>query len=150
MRIQELAARAGCPPDTIRYYERVGLFPEPARGENNYRRYGNEHVERLAFIRRCRALDMSLAEIEILLAAIEHPDADCEPVNALLEEHTAHVAARIRELNKLKSELDTIRAHCAGERPTKSCGILESLKKPGRRAPGLRSHLGGVHKNGKY
>src|SRR3990170_6357901 len=136
MRIGELAARGGCRADAIRYYERLRLLPPPERGANNYRSYGGAHLERLAFIRRCRSLDMSLPEIRDLLAAIERPDADCAPVNALLDEHIGHVAARIADLTALKEELDAIRARCAGRRPAKACGIVESLSRRERqRAP---------------
>lgn len=145
MRIGELAGRAGCPVETVRYYEREGLLPSPGRSAGNYRVYGAEHVERLAFIRRCRSLDMSLPEIRKLLSAIERPDAGCGPVNALLDEHIGHVAARIAELWQLKSELDAIRAHCKGDEPTRHCGILASLARPARKGTGTRAHVHGTH-----
>lgn len=144
MRIGELAARGGCGADAIRYYERLRLLPPPERGANNYRSYGRAHLERLAFIRRCRSLDMSLPEIRNLLAAIERPDADCAPVNALLDEHIGHVAARIAELRQLKSELDAIRAHCSGAKPTRQCGILETLATTPS-AQRVRSHIAAAH-----
>ena len=145
MRIGELAGRAGCPVETVRYYEQEGLLPAPVRSAGNYRVYGPEHAERLAFIRRCRSLDMSLPEIRKLLSAIERPDADCGPVNALLDEHIGHVAARIDELRQLKSELDAIRAHCKGDEPTKHCGIVASLGRPVRKRSGPRAHVHGTH-----
>jgi Cd(II)/Pb(II)-responsive transcriptional regulator len=145
MRIGELASRAGCPAETVRYYEKEGLLPRPRRSSGNYRLYGPEHAERLAFIRRCRSLDMSLAEIRSLLAAIERPDADCAPVNALLDEHIAHVAARIAELRQLKAELDAIRAHCTGARPAKGCGILETLARPAAKRSRASSHVASAH-----
>ncbi len=145
MRIGELAHSTACPLDTIRFYEKQGLLPVPRRSPGNYRVYGSEHAERLAFIRRCRSLDMSLPEIRALLDAIERPDADCAPVNALLDEHIGHVAERISELRRLKEELDAIRAHCKGSEPTKHCGILTSLVRPGSRGKGLRAHVRGTH-----
>ena len=145
MRIGELAGRAGCPVETVRYYEREGLLPSPVRSAGNYRVYGAEHAERLAFIRRCRSLDMSLPEIRKLLCAIERPDADCGPVNALLSEHIGHVAARIAELRRLKSELDAIRAHCKGDEPTGDCGIVASLARPARKPGATRAHVRGTH-----
>ena len=145
MRIGELAGRAGCLVETVRYYEREGLMPAPRRTAGNYRLYGPEHVERLAFIRRCRSLDMSLPEIRTLLSAIARPDAACGPVNALLDEHIGHVAARIAELRQLKTELDAIRAHCKGDEPTRHCGILASLARPARKRPGTPAHVHGSH-----
>jgi len=144
MRIGELAKLARCPVETVRYYEKAGLLPAPRRSSGNYREYGPDHVERLSFIRRCRSLDMSLSEVQALLDAIRHPDADCAPVNALIDEHAAHVTTRIAELRLLKSELDAIRAHCSGTHPVKSCGVLESLgRSPAR--PRSRGHPDGTH-----
>jgi len=144
MRIGELARRADCPVDTVRYYEKEGLLPAPRRSGANYREYGLVHLERLAFIRRCRGLDMSLPEIRDLLEAIERPGADCGPVDALLDEHIGHVAERIAQLSALKQELDAIRAHCAGRRPTGDCGILRALRRPARRRTSRRSHVRGA------
>ena len=91
MKIGDLAAATGTPVETIRYYEREGLLPEPARGGNNYRVYGAEHAERLAFIRQARGLDMSLDEIRVLLRWQAQPGADCGAVNALVDEHIQHI-----------------------------------------------------------
>lgn len=145
MRIGELARRTDCPAETVRYYEKARLLPPARRSAGNYRIYGPEHAERLAFILRCRSLDMSLAEIRSLLAAIERPDANCAPVNALIDEHIAHVAARIAELRQLKSELDAIRAHCSGARPQKACGILKSLSEPTSLASRTRTLVASAH-----
>lgn len=144
MRIGELARRADCPVETVRYYEKEGLLPAPRRSGANYRDYGPGHLERLAFIRRCRALDMSLPEIRTLIAAIGRPGGDCAPVDALLDEHIGHVAARIADLTALKRELDAIRAHCAGRRPTSACGIVQVLSRPARRQSRRRSHVRGA------
>ncbi len=145
MRIGELARRADCPVETVRYYEKQGLLAAPRRSGANYRDYGNAHLERLAFIRRCRSLDMSLPEIRALFGAIERPGADCAPVDALLDEHIDHVAQRITDLNALKEELVAIRAHCAGGQPAKTCGIVEALSRQSRRrAPRRGSHVRGA------
>ena len=144
MKIGELAKQADCPVETIRYYEKEGLLAAPRRSGANYRDYGAPHLERLAFIRRCRTLDMSLPEIRTLLEAIERPGEDCTPVDRLIDEHIGHVAARIAELTQLKLELDAIRALCAGRRPTGSCGIVETLSRPtAKRAP-RASHVRGA------
>lgn len=145
MRIGELARRADCPIETVRYYEKAGLLLPPRRSAGNYRIYGPEHAERLAFILRCRSLDMSLPEIRKLFAVVQRPEGDCAPVNALLDEHIAHVAARMAELRRLKTELDAIRAHCRGARPTKECGILETLARPAPRRPRTPGHVASAH-----
>jgi Cd(II)/Pb(II)-responsive transcriptional regulator len=98
MKIGALAEATGTPVETIRFYEREGLLPPPARADNNYRVYLPAHVERLAFIRQCRNLDMTLDEIRALIALRESPAQDCGEINALLDEHIGHVAHRIREL----------------------------------------------------
>jgi Cd(II)/Pb(II)-responsive transcriptional regulator len=145
MRIGDLARRADCPIETVRYYEKEGLLPAPRRSSGNYRDYGPGHGERLAFIRRCRSLDMSLPEIRALLQAIERPDGDCAPVNALLDEHIGHVASRIAELKQLKTELDAIRAHCSGSHPAKACGILVTLGRPVAKGDRARTHVDATH-----
>jgi DNA-binding transcriptional MerR regulator len=88
---------------------------------------------------------MSLTEIRALLSAIERFDGDCAPVNALLDEHIHHVAARVAELKQLKSELEAIRAHCQGTRAAKSCGILESLARPAAKRSRAASHVATAH-----
>jgi Cd(II)/Pb(II)-responsive transcriptional regulator len=127
LRIGELARRAGCPVETIRYYEREGVLPEPARSEGNYRLYGKSHVERLLFIRRCRSLDMSLAETRKLLGFHDAPDEICLGVDALLDNHIGHVADRISELQALQKQLQKLRGRCRKVRTVKDCGILKSL-----------------------
>lgn len=144
MRIGELARRADCPVETVRYYEKAGLLAAPRRSGANYRDYGAAHLERLAFIRRCRALDMSLPEIRALIEAIENPGADCAPVDALLDEHIEHVAARIADLSALKRELDAVRAHCAGRQPASACGIVDTLSRPAAKRPRRSSHVRGA------
>lgn len=136
MRIGELAGRTGCSVETIRYYERAGLLPEPERSAGNYRLYGGAHLERLAFIRNCRALEMSLDEIRALLDLKDRPDRDCGEVNILLEEHVAHVGQRIAELRRLEAQLIALRDHCRRTAPVAECAILRELAEPGERGPG--------------
>lgn len=146
MKIGELAKATGTQAETIRYYEAEGLLAEPARTESNYRRYGQEHVERLSFIRHCRSLDMTLNEIRALLRFKDDPQANCGAVNDLLDEHISHVAERIRELKRLQVELKGLRAQCDAREA--SCGILGALDKKGKsRAPATRvQHVGGAHR----
>ena len=97
MRIGELAQASGTPVETIRFYEREGLLPTAARTEGNYRIYTPHHAERLAFIRQCRSLDMTLDEVRVLLRFKDQPTADCGEVNSLLDEHIGHVAVVMDE-----------------------------------------------------
>jgi Cd(II)/Pb(II)-responsive transcriptional regulator len=127
LRIGELARRAHCPPETIRYYEREGLLPEPARSAGNYRLYGDAQLERLAFIRHCRSLDMALDEIRQLLRFRDRPLDNCDAAHALLDDHIAHVAARIAELQHLEKQLRALRRQCKRAREARRCGILDGL-----------------------
>ena len=81
MKIGELSTASGTTIESIRFYEREGLIAEPGRTDGNYRVYGDEQVQRLVFIRRCRSLDMALDEIRVLLAFKDAPSADCGDVN---------------------------------------------------------------------
>ncbi|GAA5175611.1 MULTISPECIES: Cd(II)/Pb(II)-responsive transcriptional regulator [Halomonadaceae] len=150
MKIGELAQRASCQVETIRYYEREGLLPEPARSAGNYRLYGMMHVERLMFIRHCRALDMTLGEIRRLLLHRDHPERDCAEVNDLVDEHIGHVETRLAQLDSLRTALIELRARCRGDADIGACGILRELAQPADEdeesgeSPAVR-HIGGAH-----
>ena len=147
MKIGALAEATGTPVETIRFYEREGLLPPPARADNNYRVYLPAHAERLAFIRQCRNLDMTLDEIRALIALRESPAQDCGEVNALLDEHIGHVAHRIRELRALEKDLKSLRARCAAPHALADCGILNGLDGAAAApaAPAKRRHVHGAH-----
>lgn len=147
MKIGELASATDTRVETIRFYEREGLLPEPARSAANYRVYAAAHAERLAFIRNCRNLDMALDEVRELLRFKDAPREDCANVNALLEEHIGHVSQRIRELRVLERELRLLRARCEKPGHGKDCGILGGLEHSSGRtskAPAQR-HVRGTH-----
>ena len=127
MKIGELAKATGTQTETIRYYERENLLPIAMRTESNYRVYDSSHVERLAFIRHCRCLDMTLDEIRVLLHFKDAPDENCGAVDALLQEHIGHVVSRIRELQALESELRSLQQQCSPGHLAGECGILGGL-----------------------
>lgn len=142
-RIGDLASLLDVPVETIRYYEREGLLPKPARSDGNYRLYAESERTRLEFILHCRALDMSLQEIRTLLRLRDAPEQGCAEVNALLDEHIGHVTERMRALRRLHTELKTLRAHCDAPSASKDCGILHELATaPSRRRTGAGA---GVH-----
>ncbi|HRH85782.1 MAG TPA: Cd(II)/Pb(II)-responsive transcriptional regulator [Rubrivivax sp.] len=147
MKIGALAEATGTPVETIRFYEREGLLPPPARADNNYRMYLPAHAERLAFIRQCRNLDMTLDEVRALIALRESPAQDCGDVNALLDEHIGHVAQRIRELRALEKDLKALRARCTAPHALADCGILNGLDiAAAAPVPALkRRHVHGAH-----
>jgi Cd(II)/Pb(II)-responsive transcriptional regulator len=129
IRIGELAARAQSPVQTVRYYERMGLLPPPARSAGNYRLYGEPHLQRLLFIRHCRVLDLSLTEIRSLLDLRDSPAKSCDAVNAVVDAHIEHVARRIGELRWLQRRLKSLRAGCAEARVVRDCRILDELSR---------------------
>ncbi len=127
MRIGELSRSTGVDVDTIRYYEKAGLLPPPTRAPNGYRDYGTPQLERLAFIRHCRALDMPLAEIARLLDFVAHPQADCGDINQLIDAQLARVRARLQSLRALENQLAALRARCDTGHLAADCGILQEL-----------------------
>lgn len=150
MKIGELARKAGCPIETVRYYEKEGLLQAPRRNaENNYRYYDDAHLEKLLFIRRCRALDMTHEEIRALLHAMEHHGRDCGPIDAIISDHLAHVRHRIAELQQLEQQLKALNTFCSADRNVNDCGIIQKLMSNEEDAtlPPIRStgHLSGVH-----
>lgn len=141
MKIGELAAAAQCTVETVRYYEKQGLLPPAGRSANNYRVYGSVHLDRLVFIRNCRALDMSQKEVASLLSLMMKPAKNCDAVDALLDEHMTHVDARIGELQRLKKQLLSLRRQCRNKSRIANCRILRGIShmRPGTRAP--HSHV---------
>ena len=150
MKIGELARHTGTQVETIRYYEREGLLPEPARTDGNYRIYGATHADRLRFIRNCRSLDMTLDEIRLLLRFKDSPAENCGGVNDLLDEHIGHVASRIRELRQMERQLRDLRELCKVARDAGHCGILNELKRPSLHRPDGTDHMWGPHKSENF
>jgi Cd(II)/Pb(II)-responsive transcriptional regulator len=143
MKIGELGRAANCPPETIRFYEKAGLLPAPDRNGSNYRSYRKDHLERLRFIRNCRSLDMTHDEIRTLLAFMDEPRGDCEPVNHLLDEHIGHVDVRLEELRRLRQQLTALRQQCATAQSIGDCGIIHGLTAmPTEEKHPSGSHLG--------
>lgn len=130
VRIGELAKKAGCLVQTVRFYESEGLLLEPARSDGNFRLYDDAHLQRLLFIRRCRAMDLTLDEIRELLSFRDRPELDCGDVNALVDSRIAQVRVKIKELRELERELVDLRRSCDTARTARECGILNSLGEP--------------------
>jgi Cd(II)/Pb(II)-responsive transcriptional regulator len=127
MRIGELAKRAAVAVDTVRYYEKAGLLPLPPRRPNGYREYGGGHLQRVAFIRHCRALDMPLNDVRRLLDLLDDPGADCRTADCLIDEQLARVRERIADLRTLEQQLESLRTQCTVQASSADCGILLEL-----------------------
>ena len=127
MKSGELSQATGVDVETIRYYEKTGLLPAPARLANGYRAYGTSHLERLAFVRHCRALDLPLAEVQRLLNFVAQPGGDCGDIDLLIDGQLARVRARLTSLQALERQLSALRARCDSRHEVHACGILEEL-----------------------
>lgn len=145
MKIGELAKRVGSQPETVRYYERLGLLPRPERTEANYRIYDDGHLERLKFIRNCRAIGMTLRDVRLLLHFRDQPDLACHEVNALLDTHIVRLEEQLDDLHRLRAYLAELRASCDDPRTAGDCGILARLESVDRGADQdpLTAHAGG-------
>ena len=127
MQIGELAQAARCSVATIRYYEQAGLMPKPERTAGNFRSYEAAHLERLRTIRGGRGLDLSLDEIRVLLAQADGAARDCAGIDRVIDDHLAHVDERIEALQRLRGQLQDLRARCDGAHEVDACGVWSGL-----------------------
>jgi DNA-binding transcriptional MerR regulator len=123
VRISELAASAGVPTSTVRYYERVGLLTLPARTSSGYRNYGEDAAAHLLFITRARRMGLSCEQITDLIPvwAGTNCGAAQERVTRLIDEKQTEIAERIAELEEFAAQLDTVRAALEAEPSTQAC-----------------------------
>lgn len=121
MFIHELAQASGVSAKTIRYYESIGLLPEPPRAENNYRQYPPDAVERLRFIVSARSLDFSLTDIGEFLSARDEGTLPCKRVLDSIDGRIADLDRRIAGLLALRENLSRVRADGEGLPPDKKC-----------------------------
>lgn len=126
--IGQVAAAAAVNVQTIRYYERRGLFATPRRTASGYRQYGEDAVARLRFIKHAQELGFSLKEIQELLALRVRHGAACDPVERKTRQRIELVERKIRDMERLKEILQQLAAACAARRPTGECPILEALE----------------------
>lgn len=98
--------------ETVRYYERIGLLPEPGRTAGNYRAYTGDHLARLSFIRRARDLGFTLDQIRALLGLADHKDNDCCAVDAMARDHLTDIDRKIADLKALRRELSDLIGQC--------------------------------------
>ena len=127
MKIGTLARQADVAIDTVRYYERQGLLPTPARTPSGYRSYADGDVSRLRFIRRAKALGFTLGEIRELLELTGRRAHDMAGVKSAAIQKLADVDARIAELQRMRGGLERLVASCPGHGPLAQCPILDAL-----------------------
>lgn len=127
IQIGELSKRAGCNIETIRYYERIGLLPAPARSPARYRLYDAGDVRRLTFVRRARELGFTLDTVRALLALSDDDgSAACAAARELAVGHLTEVRAKIADLHAMERVLADVVHRCnPGELP--GCPIIDAL-----------------------
>ncbi|MEJ2179429.1 MAG: helix-turn-helix domain-containing protein [Gammaproteobacteria bacterium] len=126
MKIGQLSARSRCKIETIRYYERIELLPEPARSEGGYRLYDESQLKRLVFIRRSRELGFTIEEIRVLLDLVDGGSYTCSDVKKITMEHVESIRQKIADLKKLEKTLTHIASLCSGD-AAPECPIIDAL-----------------------
>ena len=125
--IGTLAKRTGTKVQTVRYYEQIGLLPEPGRTEGGQRRYGDSDLDRLAFIRHARQLGFTLDAIRELLDLSDNPGRSCADVDRIAHRQLKEVEVRIARLEALRKELKRMLEECSRD-TVADCRVLEVLR----------------------
>lgn len=127
--IGAVAKRAGVAIDTIRYYEREGLLPEPQRRASGYRSYGNGAIAQLRFIRRAKNLGFTLEEIRDLLALSHDRRDGVAAVKQRAQQRLVALETRIAELQRVRDGLAQLVKSCSGRGAPEHCPILQALNR---------------------
>lgn len=131
--IGQLGKATATKVETIRYYERIGLLPAPGRTAGNYRSYANDHVRRLAFIRRARELGFAIDDVRELLELAGHHDSPCAEIDQIVARHLATTERKIAALKRLRRELRDTLAACNGGRIA-DCRVVQALSTDGQQS----------------
>jgi len=134
--IGDLSRATDTKVETIRFYEKTGLLPEPARTGGNYRAYERTHLNRLSFIRRARDLGFSLDQVRALLALSDDRSQSCEAIDVIARAHRDEVERKIKDLQALKTVLDKVLETCSCN-IVADCAIIESLAPDTRQSVSL-------------
>jgi MerR family mercuric resistance operon transcriptional regulator len=126
MRIGEMATSCGCPVETIRYYEKIGLMPPPVRLANGYRSYDDAHRKWLQFILRSRALGFNQDEVRRLTDIAHQQKPACAAVHDLLQEHVDDVRKRVIELQRMEKSLLRLKNKCQ-DGTLHDCPVVDEL-----------------------
>jgi MerR family mercuric resistance operon transcriptional regulator len=122
----ELAKRTGAHLETVRYYEKVGLLPEPPRTAAGYRSYDDSHERRLRFVMRARELGFTLEKVRALLRLVDERDRPCAEARDLAATQLADVRAKIADLRRMERVLKEVVARC-GDGVLPECPLIETL-----------------------
>lgn len=148
LRIGQLAGLARTSPDTLRYYERLGLLPRPRRTEGGYRVYDRSAADRVTLIRKGQALGLSLREIREVIEVAEGGRDPCDHVRAMLAQRLAEVDARMADLRALRKTLEELlqTSERAPRGPACVCRIIEASEPSVRATSALRRSKPTFHK----
>lgn len=127
MRIGELATATGIRAETIRFYEKEGLLPPPARTSANYRSYGSAHRQRLSFVRRARDLGFRLEDVRELINLADDRNRLCGAVDRIATTHLQEIEAKIADLGKMRDELTRLLGNCRNC-TVNNCHNIETLE----------------------
>ncbi len=126
-RIGEIAKKCNVNKETLRYYERMGLIPEPIRTDSGYRLYSEETINRILFIKRMQELGFTLTEIHKLLGVVDKDDVRCSDMYEFVVEKIKDVQMKIRDLKRIEQLLNELKEHCPDEKSIYECPIIETL-----------------------
>jgi MerR family mercuric resistance operon transcriptional regulator len=121
-----LARATGCNLETIRYYEKIGIMPDPPRNTKGYRSYDDAHVRRLKFVMRSRDLGFTLEEVRGLLGLVDEQSRTCAEVQVIAEDHLTDVRAKIADLKRIEGVLSDTVARCTGD-AAPECAVIDAL-----------------------
>lgn len=126
----EIARHAGCSPETVRYYESIGLLDEPVRNRSGYRVYGRRHLDQLGLIRTAREFGFGLDTIRLLIDMQRQRRAPCREADELVERQLARVDAKIERLQALRDALSSMLEACPHD-VVEDCAVFRSLSAHG-------------------
>ncbi len=122
----ELSRKTGCNAETIRYYEKIGIMPEPARSASGYRQYDAGHERRLGFVMRGRELGFTMEDLKSLLDLIDRRAVSCADVEKLARAHLQSVRDKISDLKRMESALSSTVRACSGK-DVPQCPLIDAL-----------------------
>lgn len=128
-RIGELAEKCGVNKETIRYYERMGLIPDPNRTESGYRMYSQEIIDRMNFIKRMQELGFTLSEIDKLLGVVDRDEAKCCDMYDFTVLKLEDIQCKIEDLKRIEKMLTDLKERCPENKDIYECPIIETLIK---------------------
>ncbi len=127
-KIGEVASRAKVNKETVRYYEKRGLIPEPDRRRSGYRIFTQRHIDQIKFIKRAQQLGFTLSEIKELLELRMDEDTTCSEIRDEAQKKYRDVVKKIEDLSQIKETLIGLIDSCAGDGPKGECPILDALE----------------------